>query len=259
MEIISKQKTASYKRSDSYQKLRELRDEGLESLQRYFEEYKDKEVYFKEVTEQKIAYEKYSQGGMELPRGILTECHLQRLLIGNISRGRFVKKRTNPGFVYYYDKEGCLVACDRLERELLGREYIFWEEPSIQAGLRYNMPGLEEIMEVKYNGAGRVERYAYGSVLDGKVDNIRLEQYAYEGNQVNATLLEGGVCRWLRQVNKGCHNFLSGLVGDYTDNVTGIHASLYVDESRRVTGYTWYDVQRPQEILEGTPKYKLVL
>lgn len=111
MEMISKEQVASYKRSDSYQRLRRLRNEGMKSLQGYYEKYKDKETYFKGETERKIVYERYSKGGMELPRGILTECHLEKLLIGNISHGRFIKKRTNPGFVYGYDEEGRLVVC----------------------------------------------------------------------------------------------------------------------------------------------------
>lgn len=91
MEMISKEQVASYKRSDSYQRLRRLRNEGMKSLQGYYEKYKDKETYFKGETERKIVYERYSKGGMELPRGILTECHLEKLLIGNISHGRFIK------------------------------------------------------------------------------------------------------------------------------------------------------------------------
>lgn len=259
MEMISKKEIASYKRSDSYQKLRKIRNEGMESLQSYYEKYKDKEAYFKEETERKIVHERYSKGGMALPRGLMTECHLEKLLIGNISRGRFVKKRTNPGFVYYYDEEGCLVACDRLEGTQEGREYIFWETPYIQVGLSYNLLGLEEIMEVKYSGEGRLERYAYGSVLDRKVDNIRLEQYIYEGNQAKGTLLEGGVCHWLKHANKDCHDLLMDFVGDYTENVTGMNVTLYMDKERTVTSYTWYDDQRPEVILKGVPKFKLVL
>lgn len=259
MEMISKEEVALYKKSDSYQRLRRIRNEGMESLQGYYEKYKDKEAYFKEETERKIVRERYSKGGMEPPRGILTECQLEKLPIGNISRGRFVKKRTNPGFVYGYDEEGRLVACDRLEGTIEGRELIFWETPSIQVGLSYNLLGLGEIMEVKYNEAGKIERYAYGSVLDGKVDNVRVEQYTYEGNQVNATLLEGGVCHWLKHENKDDHDFLTDLVGDYTDNVTGIHVTLYMDEESRVTDYIWYDDQRPNKMLKGVPKFKLVL
>ncbi len=259
MEMISKEEIASYKKSDSYQQLRKLRNEGLESLQGYYEKYKDKEAFFKEETERKIAHKKYSQGGMSLPRGILTECHLQKLLIGNISRGRFVKKHTNPGFVYSYDEEGRLVACDRLEGTIEGREYIFRENPSIQIGLRFGLCGMEEIMEVKYNDEGRLERYVHGSVFEGKVDNIRLERYIYEGNQANATLLEGGVCHWLEHESKDCHDFLTDLVGDYTDNVTGMYVTLYMDDERRVTDYTWFDAQRPQEILKGVPKFNLIL
>lgn len=259
MEMISKEEVALYKKSDSYQRLRRLRNEGMESLQGYYEKYKDKAAYFKEETEGKIVREKYSKGGMELPRGILTECHLEKLLIGNISRGRFVKKRTNPGFVYGFDEKGSLVACDRLEGTIEGREHIFWEAPSIQVGLSYNLLGLEEIMEVKYNEAGKIERYVYGSVFEGKVDNVRLEQYAYEGNQANATLLEGGVCHWPKHENKDYHDLLRDLVGDYTDNVTGMHVILYMDEENRVTDYAWCDDQRPNEVLKGVPKYKLVL
>lgn len=259
MKMISKEDVVAYKRGDSYQSLRKLRNEGMKALQSYYEKYKEKEAHFKEETERKITHERYSQGGMELPRGILTECHLERLLIGNISRGKFVKKRTNPGFVYGYDEEGRLVACDRLEGELEGREYIFWETPLIQVGLRYNLLGLEELMEVKYNEQGRLERYVYGSVLEGKVDNIRLEQYIYEANQASALLLEGGVCHWFWQKNKEAHDFLMDLAGDYTDNVTGMHVTLYMDEKRRVTSYTWYDDQRPEELLNGVPKFKLVL
>lgn len=34
---------------------------------------------------------------------------------------------------------------------------------------------------------------------------------------------------------------------------------LHIDEENRVTDYAWYDDQRPNEILKGMPKYKLVL
>lgn len=214
-----------------------LRDEGLESLQKYYEKYKDKEAYFKVETEKKIVRERYSKGGMELPRGILTEGHLENLLIGNISRGRFVKKRVNPGFVYYYDEEGRLAACDRLDGKIEEREYIFEEDLSIRVGLKYNLLGLEEIMEVKYNEKGKLERYVYGSVFEGKVDNVRLEQYIYKGNQANAVLLEGG----------------------FTDNITAMYVTLYMDEKRMVTNYTWYDAQRPDKVLNGVPQFKLVL
>ena len=47
MEMISKEEIASYKKSDSYQQLRKLRNEGLESLQGYYEKYKDKRLFSK--------------------------------------------------------------------------------------------------------------------------------------------------------------------------------------------------------------------
>jgi hypothetical protein len=52
---------------------------------------------------------------------------------------------------------------------------------------------------------------------------------------------------------------LTDLVGDYTDNVTGMYVTLYMDDERRVTDYTWFDAQRPQEILKGVPKFNLIL
>lgn len=40
---------------------------------------------------------------------------------------------------------------------------------------------------------------------------------------------------------------------------TGMYVTLYMDDERRVTDYTWFDVQRPQEILKGVPKFNLIL
>ncbi len=40
---------------------------------------------------------------------------------------------------------------------------------------------------------------------------------------------------------------------------TGMYVTLYMDDERRVTDYTWFDAQRPQEILKGVPKFNLIL
>ncbi|TGY97167.1 hypothetical protein E5329_05670 [Petralouisia muris] len=240
MERIPEKVLKAYEASESYQKLKKIRNDNSKILQGYYRKYKDSLPYFKEEAAKKLDHERYGTG-MTLPRGRLCPGNIEELIIGNVKRGRLVKEYVNPGYIYGYDKEDNLITSDMVEGEIRDREYIFWEEPQIQLGLKYWGVDLElaEITEAAYDEQGKIQRYLFGLMDGEKVDEIHIETYRYEGNKAFVTYI---------------YSIL--IDGDY---ITGEHVVLDMNEQGKVLKYTGYTDMYPEEVYEGVPKHKLVL
>ena len=244
MERIPEEVLRTYEVSESYQKLKILRNEGREILQRYYRKYKDSLPYFKEETAKKLDHERYGTG-MTLPRGRLCPGNMQELIIGNVKRGRIVKEYVNPGYVYGYDKEDNLITSDMVEGEIRDREYIFWGGPNIQIGLCYNeLLGLEcgTISEVCYNEQRKIRRYMLGQLYHGKITSIVMEEYKYEGDEAFVTFIDSSIDD-----------------EDGYDYIAGEHIVLLLDEQGTVLKYKAYMDMTPEEVIEKVPRYKLTL
>ena len=96
MERIPEEVIKAYEASESYQKLKILRNEGREILQGYYSKYKDKLSYFKEEFAKKVDHERYGTESM-LSRGRLCPGNIEKLRMGKIKWGRLVKEYVNPG------------------------------------------------------------------------------------------------------------------------------------------------------------------
>ncbi|TGY85813.1 hypothetical protein E5329_28675 [Petralouisia muris] len=103
MERIPEEVLQAYEVSESYQKLKKIRNDNSKILQGYYRKYKDRLSYFKKEAAKKLAHERYGTG-MILPRGRLCPGNMEALRIGNVKRGRIVKEYVNPGYVYGYDR-----------------------------------------------------------------------------------------------------------------------------------------------------------
>lgn len=135
--------------------------------------YKDKLFDFQEKANRELAYERYGTESM-LPRGRLCPGNMAALTVGNVKRGRIVKEYVNPGYVYGYDEEGNLITSDMVEGSIRDREYIFWESPYVQLGLKYReiLFELEEITVASYNEQGRIREYLFGILSDNKACSL---------------------------------------------------------------------------------------
>ena len=252
MERIPEEVIRAYENSESYRKLKTIRDECSERMMEYCRKYKDKLPYFKEEAAKKLDHERYGRG-MSQPRGRLCPGNMAALLIGGVNRGTMAREYVNPGYVYGYDKEDNLITSDMVDGEIRDREYIFWENPYTQVGLEYDELlglGYGVIAEACYNEQGRITSYIFGSLCDEEVDSIIIEKYKYEGNQAFVTFIDasGGECPDLE--------WITGFGGDY---IVGWHIVLDMDEKGRVLKYTSYEDMNPEEVTEGVPKYKLML
>ena len=240
MERIPEEVIRAYENSESYRKLKTLRDECGERVVEYYRKYKDKLPYFKEEAAKKLDHERYGRG-MSQRRGRLCPGNMEALLIGGVNRGTMAKEYVNPGYVYGYDKEDNLITSDRVEGELRNREYIFWENPYTQVGIEYEelfeLGDGGMIAEACYNEQGRITSYIYETLFEWRIYSIIIEKYKYEGNQAFVTFIDA-----------------SG--EDYID---GWHVVLDMDEKGRVLKYTSYMDMNPEEVTEGVPRYKLML
>ena len=268
MERIPKEVIKAYENSESCKKLKELRDRGQEILNGYYKKYWDKEQYFRGETKKKSDHERYATE-MVLPRGILCPGNMAALTIGNIKRGKFVKKPVNPGYVYGYDKEDKLIFSDRISGKIRDREYIFWEDSVTQVGLEYcgeNL-GLEGITETKYDEQGKIIRYLFGSISvfsEEKVDELVLETYVYEGNRAYVTFIDSHI------FDDSCDDMFLNIVKDIAedefedefavkDYIDGTHIVLYMNDDGLVTKYTRCTDMNPDKVYECVPEHKLVL
>lgn len=268
MERIPKEVIKAYENSESYKKLKELRDNGQEILNGYYKKYWDKERCFRGETKKRSDHERYATG-MALPRGILCPGNMAALTIGNIKRGKFVKKPVNPGYVYGYDKEDNLIFSDSISGKIRDREYIFWEDPVTQVGLKYSGEDLEltEITETKYDEQGKIIRYLFGSISvfsEEKVDELVLEKYVYEGNRAYVTFIDSHI------FEDSFEDMFFNIVKDIDedefedefavkDHIDGTHIVLYMDDDGLVTKYTRCTDMNPDEVYECVPKHRLVL
>lgn len=266
MERIPKEVIKAYENSESYKKLKELRDRGKQVLNEYCLKYFEKEQYFREETVKKIDHERYATE-MALPRGILCPGKMAVLTIGNIKRGKFVKKCVNPGYIYGYDKKDNLIFSDSISGRIRDREYIFWEDSVTQVGVKYwgEDRELEEITETRYDEQGKIASYLYGSFdYNGKVSDIVLEKYLYEENKAYVTFINSHI------FDESLDDMFSNIVKDdfedeYEDDFTvkdyidGTHIVLYMDNNGLVTKYTTCTDMNPKEVIECVPKYKLVV
>jgi hypothetical protein len=103
VERIPEEVLQAYEVSESYQKLKKIRNDNSKILQGYYRKYKDRLSYFKKEAAKKLDHERYGTG-MILPRGRLCPGNMEALRIGNVKRGRIVKEYVNPGYVYGYDR-----------------------------------------------------------------------------------------------------------------------------------------------------------
>ncbi|GFI32221.1 hypothetical protein IMSAGC013_03620 [Lachnospiraceae bacterium] len=99
MERIPEKVLKAYEASESYQKLKKIRNDNSKILQGYYRKYKDSLSYFKKEAVKKLDHERYGTG-MALPRGRLCPGNIEELIIGNIKRGRLSsldkgKQKTN--------------------------------------------------------------------------------------------------------------------------------------------------------------------
>ena len=244
MERIPEEVIKAYEASESYQKLKILRNEGREILQGYYSKYKDKLSYFKEEFAKKVDHERYGTESM-LSRGRLCPGNIEKLRMGKIKWGRLVKEYVNPGYVYGYDKNDNLIISDMVEGEIKDREYIFWGGPNIQIGLCYNeLLGLEcgTISEVCYNEQRKIRRYMLGQLYHGKITSIVMEEHKYEGDEAFVTFIDSSIDD-----------------EDGYDYIAGEHIVLLLDEQGTVLKYKAYMDMTPEEVIEKVPRYKLTL
>ncbi len=244
MERIPEEVIKAYEASESYQKLKILRNEGREILQGYYSKYKDKLSYFKEEFAKKVDHERYGTESM-LSRGRLCPGNIEKLRMGKIKWGRLVKEYVNPGYVYGYDKEDNLIISDMVGGEIRNREYIFWTDPYTQVGLCYDeLLGLEcgTISEVCYNEQRKIRRYMLGQLYHGKITSIVMEEYKYEGDEAFVTFIDSSIDD-----------------EDGYDYIAGEHIVLLLDEQGTVLKYKAYMDMTPEEVIEKAPKYKLTL
>lgn len=238
MERIPEEVIEAYEKSDAYQALLEQRREVYDQLVKYYQKYSTKEEYFKNEMEKKADHESYAKGGRLLHRGILCNGNIEALIIGNVTRGRAVKKKENADYIYRYDENNKLISCIKVGNNVPDTlEYIIWEKERIQIGLTYGQFGeLEFIAEARYNEEGRLLRYSYSDFSDGKPFAFLSEKYEYQGRKIFVSFID--------VINQ---------------SVEGVHIVLYTNDEGEVLKYTRCTDMNQDEVYEEIPKYKLVI
>ncbi len=265
MMLEAYERIMEYESRDSYKKLKELTEEGRETLRRYYENYRDKAQYFQDKAEKNTDHERYATGG-NIHRGVLCPGIMEALVVGNAKRGRFSKKAVASGYIYGYDKADRLIWADMAEGKIRDREHIFWEGSSVQVGVKFagKELELEEISQATYDPQGRLSSYLYGSLYEGKVSTAVIERYRYEGNRAYVTFINSDVpdsdisalfC--VGSIPQAAdENKYQDIFSDY---IYGEHIVLYLDDTGRVTKYTRCTDEYPDDLEEHVPKYKLTV
>lgn len=156
-------------------------------LEQYITKYKDKYSELKECIDSKVESCTYGKGGGTLHRGVLSPTGIIDVLVGNVKRGRLLKKYTdNVDYIYGFDKENqlCRVEIMRLSPLV---EYIVYEN-GIEIGLTYDMDGnLMEVSKCQYKD-GRIVSYQHGYSIE-ETSFFSLDSEKYDYNQKDKVLV----------------------------------------------------------------------
>ena len=107
-----------------------------------------------------VVHQQYGVGGLCLHRGYYCPSIIADIIVGNVSRGKLLKKlptNVRPDYIYGFDTEGCLRVAKQADR----CEYIIFQDHTEIGVVISNRGDIEAISECRYDERKLVS-YAWG-------------------------------------------------------------------------------------------------
>lgn len=141
------------------------------------------EEIFKEKSQQVVRFS-YGLGGELMHRGYFCPSLVEDIVVGNVRRGRQVKKKPDDGKAYYtygFDKDDQLIIVSGDYQ----KEFII-RENDIEIGIIFSEDfGIKEITECRFSNKKLITYGHYLYHFDEKcVDDFKKEFYSYEADKM---------------------------------------------------------------------------
>lgn len=163
-------------------------NELLEIASPYIDNY---EQYYNKI-QLMVSYTEVSTGGLTIPRGYYCPSPIIDIVIGNVNRGKILKKpskRSHITYRYGFDIQGKLVSVckEEIEVKTKHKEFIV-RNGNTELGIGFcEYKGLElepevtDITYCTYHGDGKIRSFTFGQYIADEchVNNVQKEDYVY--------------------------------------------------------------------------------
>lgn len=203
MQIRTRQEIKMWENSPNFIKKKETYQAEKEELQAYIKKYTGKRADLEKACQLHTKTQQYTIGAANMQRGALCPSKIFDVVIGNVKRGRLVKKITKqqPSYIYFFNGEGRLLKAEQVRKKDSQYDYLveyILYEGDCEIGITYRLGEIigEELAYVTrvIRKNGKLISYEWGKDINEKKNIMRKlysEKYFYdEDNLVKVDMVE---------------------------------------------------------------------
>jgi hypothetical protein len=162
----------------------ELFKNKIADLEKIYLKYDNEYINFKQSAEKAIERYEYSNGGLGVHRGFYCPCPVIEFLIGNVKRGRILKKKSKKyTYEYGFDKNGKLIKIKKVLSHDDGQfeeEYLIYDGNTVYGVEFTESEWITGASKCSYEN-GLITRYEHIDFF-GEENLDQYNEYYYENN-----------------------------------------------------------------------------